>query len=158
MIVGPAEERDLPGIADIWNTAIRETVQTFTTAEKTLDDLRAAMVLPRVLLVARAEDVLGFATLGPFRSGPGYRHSVEHTLYVSEAARGRGIGVALLCAVEAEARAMGAHVMVGGISSGNPRSVAFHRREGFTEVGRMPEVGRKFGQWFDLVLVQKVLS
>ncbi|MGR3490745.1 MAG: GNAT family N-acetyltransferase [Shimia sp.] len=158
MRVAPAQDSDLPGVLEIWNAAIRGTAQTFTTKEKTLDGLRALLHPPHVLLVARAEGVLGFGTLGPFRGGPGYRHSVEHTLYVAQTARGRGIGVALLRGLEDAARAQAAHVMVGAISGENPRSVAFHLREGFTEVGRMLQVGRKFDRWMDLVLVQKVLS
>lgn len=54
--------------------------------------------------------------------------------------------------------ALGKHVIVGGIESGNTVSLALHRREGFVETGRMPEVGRKFGRWLDLVFVQKILS
>jgi phosphinothricin acetyltransferase len=59
--------------------------------------------------------------------------------------------------LEAHAKASGSHVIVAGISSANPRSITFHARRGFVEVGRMPEVGRKWDQWLDLILMQKRL-
>ncbi|WP_346728822.1 GNAT family N-acetyltransferase [Paroceanicella profunda] len=61
-------------------------------------------------------------------------------------------------ALEAGARAQGLHALVGGVGSENTASLAFHRALGFTEVGRLPEVGRKFDRWLTLVLMQKLLT
>ena len=63
-----------------------------------------------------------------------------------------------MAALEDAARAEGVHVLIAGISSANPGAIVFHTALGFAEVGRMPEVGRKQGQWLDLVLMQKILS
>jgi phosphinothricin acetyltransferase len=62
-----------------------------------------------------------------------------------------------MSALEEAARAAGGHTMFGGVSAANPQGVAFHAAVGYREVARLPEVGRKFGQWLDLVLMQKHL-
>jgi phosphinothricin acetyltransferase len=55
------------------------------------------------------------------------------------------------------ARANGVHAMIAAIDGANDDSVAFHRQLGFDIVARMPEVGRKFDRWLDLVLMQRIL-
>ena len=111
------------------------------------------------LLVAEAEGVtLGFASFGRFRDRPAYARTVEHSVYVAAAARGRGVGRTLLDAIVAEARTRGHHVMIGGVDAANAGSLAFHRAAGFVEAGRMREVGWKFDRWLDLVFMQKLLG
>ncbi len=83
---------------------------------------------------------------------------MEHSVYVRADCRGRGIGRAMLAALEDAARSGGFHAMVGGIAHDNASSIALHRALGFAEVGRMPEIARKFGQWQTLVLMQKLLA
>lgn len=111
------------------------------------------------LLVAEdAGTALGFASYGSFRARPAYARTVEHSVYVAAAARGRGVGRILLDAIVAEARAQGHHTMIGGVDASNEGSLAFHRAAGFVEAGRMREVGWKFGRWLDLVFMQKMLG
>lgn len=88
----------------------------------------------------------------------GYRHTVEHSVYVHQAHRGEGIGKALLIALIARAREIGKHVMVAGIESGNQASIQLHLALEFREVGRMEQVGAKFGQWLDLTFLQLTLD
>jgi phosphinothricin acetyltransferase len=83
---------------------------------------------------------------------------VEHGLYVARAAQRRGVGSALLGELIERAVAFGAHVMVAGIEARNEASLALHERFGFVRVGLMPEVGRKFDRWLDLVLMQRILG
>lgn len=157
-----AEEADAPAIAAIWNGYIRDTAVTFTSAEKTVAGIAAdiAARAPEGLFVLAEEAgaVLGFATGFAFRGGPGYRHTLEHSVMLAPQARGQGTGRALMTALEAAARASGAHVMVAAISGENAPAIAFHARMGFAGVGRMAQTGRKFGRWMDLVLMQKILQ
>lgn len=162
-MIRPATPADCAAIAGIWNPIIRDTLVTFTTAEKTVGSLTATLAEKAAagqtfLLAVEGASVLGFATYGQFRAGPGYARTVEHTILLGPAARGRGIGRALMAAVERHAAAAGAHSMIGGVSGANPAGRAFHAALGYREVAILSEVGFKFGQWLDLVLMQKFLD
>ncbi|WP_281972739.1 GNAT family N-acetyltransferase [Ruegeria faecimaris] len=160
MNIRQASSDDAPAVAAIWNAIIRDTLVTFTT-ELRSDDAVALDIKSRgaAFLVAKRDGVvLGFATYGAFRSGPGYAHTREHSILLTPQARGQGIGRALLQALEARAQMDNVHVLIAGISSANPAAIAFHTAAGFTQVGLMPEVGFKCGQWLDLVLMQKILA
>jgi phosphinothricin acetyltransferase len=158
-----ATEADLPAILAITNQAIAETTAVWNNTPATLD-ARAAWMADRqgrgfpVLVAVDGADVLGFASFGDFRPFEGYVHTVEHSIYVATTAQRRGVGAALLAALVERATAMGKHAVVGGIEAGNTASIALHARAGFTEVGRLPEVGTKFGRWLDLVFMQKLLG
>ena len=103
--------------------------------------------------------MLGYAYAGPFRTRAAYRFTVEDSVYVAEAARGRGIGKALLQAVIAECEAMGLRQMVGVIGdSGNAASIALHRALGFELKAIVPAVGWKFERWVDVVWMQRALG
>ena len=153
---------DAPAVAALWNHFIRDTVVTFNATEKSVDEVRAliaARQIERCFVVAEwAGAVCGFATYDQFRGGVGYVHTMEHTIQLAPDAGGRGLGRALMAAVESHARTAGAHVMVAGVTAENTAGQAFHAALGYRLVGRMPEVGRKFGRWMDLVLMQKILS
>lgn len=159
MIVRQAEAADAEAIAAIWNDTIDNTANTFTTQRKTRDGLAADIAARGAgFVVAQSGgEVIGFATYFPFRGGPGYAHTVEHTINLSAAARGKGAGRALMATLEEAARAAGMHSIWAGISGENPAGVAFHAAIGFTHVARLPEVGFKFGRWMDLILMQKML-
>ncbi|MBL4926510.1 GNAT family N-acetyltransferase [Fuscibacter oryzae] len=158
-MIRPALPQDAPAIAEIWNRVIRETTQTFTTVEKSADDIATRIAQGAPWWVAEADGtILGHATYGPFRSGPGYAQTMEHSVHLTDAAKGKGLGRALMAALEDHAHAAGIHVMVAGISGGNAAGLAFHSALGYAEVGRMPEVGQKWGQRLHLVLMQKILS
>jgi phosphinothricin acetyltransferase len=162
MDIRDATEADLPAILAITNEAIVNSTAVWSIAPATLET-RAAWMRERQargfpVLVAVDGDVIGFASFGDFRPWDGYLHTVEHSIYVAPSAQGKGAGTALLAALVARATALGKHVMVGGIEAGNTASLALHRRAGFVETGRLPEVGRKFGRWLDLVFMQKVLG
>lgn len=159
MTLRAARPSDAPAIAALHNRIIRDTAVTFTTQERTPEAVarQIAERIPAFLVAETAGRLAGFTTYGPFRAGPGYAASCEHTVILDEAARGRGLGRALMTRLMQIAAAEGKHVMVAGISGANPGAVAFHAALGFEEVGRMPQVGRKAGQWLDLILMQRIL-
>lgn len=161
-MIRPAREADCPAIARIWNHYIRDTAVTFTTVEKTAEglwaDIRARHRDGKPFIVwDSGGGVLGFATYAQFRGGPGYAFAMEHTIQLAPEAVGKGVGRALLDALEQHARAAGVHTMWSGVSGENPAGEAFHARMGYETVGRLPEVGRKFDRWMDLVLMVKRL-
>jgi phosphinothricin acetyltransferase len=114
-----------------------------------------------VLVAAVGDDVVGYVTWSWFRGGPrfpGYRHTRELTIHVDGGHHGRGVGRMLIDALVDRARAAGVHVLVAGVDAANEASIEFHRRLGFEAVAAMPEVGRKFDRWLDLVLMQRTLA
>ncbi len=162
MNIRPARPEDAEQITAIWNPYIRDTAATFNSVEKTAPALRDDIMAKAeaghaFLVVERDARIAGFGLYGQFRAGVGYAHSMEHTLYLSRQVCGHGAGRALLEALETHARARGAHSMIGGIGSENQGSIAFHAALGYAEVARVPQVGRKFQRWMDLVLMQKML-
>lgn len=161
--IRPAAPADCAAIAAIWNPLIRDTAVTFTTVEKTPEGLAVTLsekaAAGHAFLVAAAGgELLGFATYGPFRAGPGYARTMEHTIILADGARGRGLGRALMARLEDAARAADVHSLIGGISGANPAACAFHAALGFERVAVLPQVGWKFGRWLDLVLMQKILG
>lgn len=159
MRVRPATPDDATAIAAIWNVEIRDGVSTFNAQEKTEPEIADQITFRGAAfqVAESAGQVIGFATYSQFRGGVGYAHTMEHTLYVAESARGKGAGRALITKLEEIARDNGVHSLLAGIGAENTAGVAFHIRAGFAEVARLPQVGRKFGRWMDLVLMQKFL-
>ncbi|WP_417720958.1 GNAT family N-acetyltransferase [Salipiger sp.] len=159
MIVRRAVAGDAAQIVAFWNPVIEQTTVTFSTELKTEAGVRADIAARGDAFVVAEEGgrVLGFATFFAFRSGPGYARTVEHTIILAPEARGKGAGRALMAALCETARGQGLHSMIAGVSAENDAGVAFHAAVGFAEVSRVPEVGRKFDRWLDLVLMQKFL-
>ncbi|MDR3376918.1 MAG: GNAT family N-acetyltransferase [Ancalomicrobiaceae bacterium] len=162
MLIRDLKAADLPAMAEIYNDAVVNTTSIWNDALVDVDNRRAFVGMRRELgfpvIVAEVDgEVAAYATFGDFRSFAGYRHTVEHSIYVDKRFRRRGIARALLNSLEAEARLRAKHVMLGGISADNEASLKLHADLGFREVARMPEVGRKFDRWLDLVFMQKIL-
>jgi phosphinothricin acetyltransferase len=160
--IRPAAEKDLEAILAIYNRAVAATTAIWNDNLVDLDNRRAWLAARRAqgypVLVASVDGVVaGYGSFGDFRPFDGYRHSVEHSVYVAESHRRRGIASALILALIAEARQLGKHVIIGGIAADNTASIALHAKLGFVETGRMPQVGTKFGRWLDLVFMQKML-
>lgn len=161
-LIRPATSADTIVIHEMWMQIIRDTSVTFSSVEKTLEDIDVFIedrqVRGRGVFVALRDDrVVGFATYDQFRSGDGYAHAMEHSIVLGPSARGQGMGRALMQAVEDHARRAGAHTMVACVSGENSAGIAFHSAIGYELCGRLPQSGRKFDRWLDLVLMQKIL-
>ena len=158
-----ADAADLPAILAITNDAILNGTALWNITPTTLGarrdwmEERQAEGFP-ILVAERAGRVLGFGSYGRFRPHEGFSETVEHSLYVDADARGGGVGRALLAALVAHATEAGRHVMIGGIEAGNAASIALHEQAGFTRAALLPQVGRKFGRWLDLLFMLRQLA
>ena len=160
--VSHATRAHLPGILAIYNDVIRSSTAVFSEAEVTLENREAwfeAKLVSRypVLIAADETGVAGFATFGEFRTWPGYRFSVEHSVHVRADCRGRGVGRALVQELLQEAARMHMHVMIAGIDAQNVTSISLHEKLGFKTVGTLPEIACKFGRWLDLKFMQRLI-
>jgi L-amino acid N-acyltransferase len=161
--IRPATEQDIPAITAIYNDVVANSNAVWTEKPDTEADRLAWMKARRalgypVLIATEGTTVLGYGTFGDFRAWPGYRHSIEHSVYIRADHRGRGLGRAIINELISAAAALGKHVLIAGIDGGNTASIRLHAGAGFVEVARMPEVGRKFGRWLDLVFMQRILD
>ena len=111
------------------------------------------------LVAETDEGVFGFGYLGPFRTRPAYRHTVEDSIYLHPDKRGQGVGSKLLVALINEAKQKGFTQMIALIGdSANRASVSLHARCGFESTGTMRQDGFKFDRWLDVVIMQRSLQ
>lgn len=150
---------DLPGILAIYNDAVRNTTAIWNETPVDLAnrqawfEARAQQGYP-ILVTVDETGVLGYASFGDWRPFEGFRHTVEHSVYIRGDQRGKGLGPILMAALIERARACDKHVMVAAIESGNAASIRLHQRLGFAITGQMAQVGVKFGRWLDLTFMQ----
>ncbi|MFO7591817.1 MAG: N-acetyltransferase family protein [Acidimicrobiia bacterium] len=160
--VRPAQRRDAEALRSIYNVEVAESTVTFDLVPRTLDEQVAwlddhAGAHPAVVAVDPDGQVVGFGSLSPYRDRPAYRTTVEDSVYVHRDHRGSGIGQLLLEELIRSGRDHGFHSAIARIVGGHEASIALHERCGFVVVGTEREVGRKFGTWLDVVLMQRML-
>jgi L-amino acid N-acyltransferase YncA len=151
---------DAAAVAAIYNEGIETRLATFETTLRTAEDigawLNAGERLP--LLVAEAENaVVGWARLLAYSDRAVYDGVGEASVYVTAKQRGRGIGTALLDALQARAIALGYWKLVGKLFTANAASAAMIRRCGWREVGTHLRHARLDGEWRDVLLVERML-
>ena len=163
--IRPARIGDIPDIREIYNYYVTNSVVTFDEKKWTLRQWRekfdhlAKLDLPFLVAQSSTGQILGYALVQPWAGKSAYRYTVEDSIYLGQAASGKGLGRALLEALIAACEERGIREIVAVISDkGADASIALHERLGFTEVGRMGRVGFKFGRWLGTVYLQKSLT
>ena len=164
LTVRAASEADMVAVRDIYAHYVLHSLATFEETPPTLDEMllrrRELVDLGLPYLVAETrEEILGFAYAAAYRSRPAYRFSIEDSVYVADAVRGRGIGSALLGELIARCEGGPWRQMVAVVGdSANLGSIALHRRFGFELAGTLRSVGFKHGRWVDTPILQRGLG
>lgn len=164
MSARPAVPSDLAAIAEIYAHYVTGSVATFELdppdAREWLRRFTAVTDAGLPFLVTERDGALaGYAYCGPWKTRPAYRATVEDSVYVAPWALGRGCGTELLAALlDACGRAGIREVIAVIADSGDPASVALHRRFGFVDAGRLARVGHKHDRFVDTVLLQRSLA
>ena len=156
-----ARPDDAEAIRTIYNAEVTGSTVTFDLVPRTLDDqlawLEARSGAMAVLVAEHEGEVVGFASLSPYRDRPAYATTVEDSVYVRSDQRGAGVGRLLLAELLDVAATRGFHTVMARIVGHHDASIALHRALGFEPVGIEREVGRKVGLWLDVMLMQRML-
>ena len=156
-------DQHAPAILAIFNDAIANSTALYEYEPRTMDTMRAWFDtkakgrFPVLGLEDEGGTLMGFASYGTFRAYPGFKYSVEHSVYVDSRFRGRGVGRRLLSEIIEAAKSQQYHMMIGGIDAENAASIALHRSLGFTHCASIKQAGFKFGRWLDLEFYQMLL-
>lgn len=156
-----ATEADAAAICGIYNPEVLESTVTFDLVPRSLDDQlawqRARSGAHAALVAERDGRVVGFGSLSPYKDRPAYSTTVEDSVYVARDSQGTGVGRLLLTELLSVATVHGFHAVMARIVGGHDASIGLHAALGFTTVGTEVEVGRKFGRWLDVVVMQCLL-
>ncbi|KAL2148892.1 hypothetical protein VTH82DRAFT_1578 [Thermothelomyces myriococcoides] len=166
-------DEDFPAITEIYRDVVINSTATYELDPPTVLDMSTRLLPLRQsgfpCLVASSSStlpdagsgaILGYAYASAFRPRPGYRFTVEHSVYVAADARGHGVGRRLMQALIGECERLGFRQMVAVIGDGSPSnpSVVFHEMLGFTHSGTLKASGYKFGRWLDTVFMQLAIG
>jgi phosphinothricin acetyltransferase len=161
MDIRPATMADAEAMRQIYNIEVTGSTATLDLVPRSAEEQAAWMVAHSgvypVVVADEGGEVVGFASLSPYRPRPGYATAVEDSIYVAADHRGKGIGRALLSEAVEMARTHGFHSIVARVSATQQASVALHQACGFDFVGVEREIGRKFGRWIDVAILQLLL-
>jgi phosphinothricin acetyltransferase len=159
--IQPVGNEDGQQIIDIFNYYVENSFAAYPDDKAPYEffDRFQQMAQGYPFLVAKSDDgiVLGFGLLRPHSQIPSFSSAAEITIFVSPTHRGGGVGWGIISALVSEARRLGITAVLASISSLNPESLKFHRKAGFIECGRFVGIGKKRGQQFDVVWMQKNL-
>ncbi|HWB25804.1 MAG TPA: GNAT family N-acetyltransferase [Chitinophagaceae bacterium] len=153
---------DLPVLLDIYNDIVLNTTAVYDYEPHTLEMRRQWFETKQLqgfpVFVAEEEGkIVGFSSIGPFRAWAAYKYSVENSVYVRSAARGRGIGKVLIPPLIEASKKLGMRTIIAGVDATNEVSLKLHKGFGFEEVAHFKQVGYKFNRWLDLKFLQLML-
>ncbi len=163
MYLRAAEEHDLANIVDLLNREIVSGVAHFGTEPHDLSsfthDWRVhSERYPWLVCIGDQDEFLGFAKASAWKPRGAYARSVEISVYLEPAARGRGVASWLYALLFEELWTRGFYTIVAGITLPNPASVRLHERHGMKHVGTLHKIGYKAGQWRDVGYWQRHLG
>ena len=157
-----AKQKDAETIREIYNHEVRNSTATFDLVERTTEEqeewLTERSGAFSVLVAEMSNKILGFASLSPYESRAAYRTTVEDSIYINEEFRNQGIAGELLFHLLEVAKSSGFHAVIARIGGANEASIALHQRFDFEIVGTEKEIGRKFGKWQDVVVMQRIIN
>ncbi len=153
--------RDADEILAIYNHEVLSSTATFDLVPRTFDEqvdwlIDHSGAYPAVVAVDNSQ-VVGFASLSPYRPRPAYATTTENSIYVRTDYRRQGVGKLLLCEIISLARSHGFHTIIARINGNHEASIALHGALGFRQIGIEQEIGRKFSQWQDVMIMQILL-
>ncbi len=152
---------DAEAIRGIYNPEVLESTVTFDLVPRSLAEQQAwidAHAGAHPAIVAESEGVIcGFGALTAYKERPAYRTSVEDSVYVHRSYQGKGVGNLILTSLVKLAADHGFHAMFARIVGGHDASIRLHEKCGFETIGIEREVGRKFGQWLDVAVMQRLI-
>jgi L-amino acid N-acyltransferase YncA len=162
LIVRPVLPVDAEAIAAIYAHHVLHGTATFDTEPPQeafwLEKIETLQGRRWPFLIAEMEGtIVGYAYATQFRDRPAYAHTCENSIYIAADRLGQGVGTKLLASLLDTARDAGFDQMIAVIGGGEPASVALHRKAGFSDNGRMTNVGIKFGRLLDTVYMQRDL-
>jgi len=161
--IRPAVAGDAEAVARLYNHFVATCTATWQTEPDSADRRRMWLTGRKpqhpVFAAEDADGVLvAFAALSPYSERGAFAGTAEVTLYIADAAQGRGLGGELMRLLIAKAEEAGLHLLVSRISGDRVASIGLHRKYGFIESGRIPEMGRKFGRRLDLVYMHRFVA
>ncbi|MFC0081396.1 GNAT family N-acetyltransferase [Aciditerrimonas ferrireducens] len=159
--IRPLGRADAEAVRRIYNAEVLGSTATFDLRPRTPEEQERWVqdhlgAYPAVVAEV-AGRVVGFASVSPYRRRPAYATTVEDSVYVDAEARGQGLGRQLLEELLVQAARHGFHTVLARIEATNQASIALHQGCGFEPVGLEREVGRKFGRWLDVCVLQRLL-
>jgi phosphinothricin acetyltransferase len=161
VILRTATLDDAVAIMEIYNREVTESTVTFDLVARTLDEQRRWLDdrsgVHAAVVAVEGDEVVGFGSVSPYRDRPAYSTTVEDSVYVHRDHQGQGIGRELLADLIDRAGQHGFHAMIARIVGGHEASINLHASLGFERVGHEREVGRKFGKWLDVVVMERLL-
>lgn len=162
--IRPATPADLPFITEIYRESVLNGIASYEITPPSEHEMTSrfsaitSQDYPYTAAISEDGSLLGYAYGSAFRTRPAYRWIVEDSIYLAPAARGKGVGKALLADLIERATALGFRQMVAVVGGAHPASVALHRSAGFEETGLLKGTGYKHGRWLDTMIMQRQLG
>lgn len=157
----PVRDEDGNQIIDIFNYYVENSFAAYPENKVPYEFFQTFLNLTQgyPFLVAKdvSDRIVGFGSLRPYSPMPTFSHAAEITYFISPEHTSKRLGKQMLDLLLAEARRMGIAIILASISSLNQASLAFHKKNGFVECGRFIGIGRKKGQEFDVVWMQRMV-